>query len=65
MKKWLLILTCGLLAAAADVGTPTLHWREAQAQRLVDWLEDARQDGRAPSGYSAIVVCGWGMHWAW
>ncbi|MBW8910464.1 MAG: L,D-transpeptidase family protein [Sphingomonas sp.] len=62
MKRWFLILTCGLLVAAADVGTPTLHWREAQAQRLVDWLEDARQDGlekltrEVPALQSAIAT---------
>jgi murein L,D-transpeptidase YcbB/YkuD len=45
MKNWFLILVVGFLVAAADGETPTPHWRPAQTQRLIDWLNDARYDG--------------------
>lgn len=59
MKNWFLLLAFGLLVAAADAETPTLHWRPAQAQRLVDWLDDARNDALeklAPEGPALRTV---------
>ena len=54
MKKLLLIAFACFLSAASVPNQP--HWQKAQAERLVEWLAAAADDGLVPVSKDAPVV---------
>ena len=54
MKKFLLIVLACFLPAASVADQP--HWQKAQAERLVEWLDAAADDGLGPVSKEAPVV---------
>ncbi|WP_336960794.1 L,D-transpeptidase family protein [Sphingobium aquiterrae] len=54
MKKLLLLAFACFLPAASVPNPP--HWHKAQAERLVEWLDAAADDGLAPVSKEAHVV---------
>lgn len=54
MKKFLLLVLACLLPAASPGDPP--HWQKAQAERLVEWLVAAAEDGLVPVSKEAPLV---------